>query len=277
MKILILNKTIGEGSGLTQIVSRELYNTLKEDKHDVYLTDIRGIKDLEHIVKKIEFDIILPCIQFGWSESGLIQEYLDKYQKPYLFSSKEIIEICGDKTKFKTWAKKNKINIPKTYLEANIKFPCIKKPKIGENSAAVKIINNEKKYDDNYLYEEYLSVDDNWTEYTITVLKGKVCSPVLIKKQGSTWNKNNNEEVKYIYDNKDLVFNFIEKDFEDIYKKLNIKSCCTIDFMIKNGEYKILEINALPFLNESGTCIQSIIDKKKISYNEVLKIIIENE
>ena len=57
MKILILNKLIGVGNSLTSLTSKRIYNSLLTNKElTVYYTEFRGIKDLEHITKKIDFD-----------------------------------------------------------------------------------------------------------------------------------------------------------------------------------------------------------------------------
>ncbi len=48
------------------------------------------------------------------------------------------------------------------------------------------------------------------------------------------------------------LFEQIQQTSSAIYQKLDFKGMCRIDYIIRNGEYYMLEVNSLPGLSEES-------------------------
>jgi D-alanine-D-alanine ligase len=280
MKILVLDKNCtGYESQLA--FSYNIYETLLDCGYDCIYHTIRSIADMEKIIETIEFDKIFLCTINDWGNNGVLQKVLDYYKISYTFSDSKVSKLCYDKSLTKEWLKKHKISIPLTYNDDNVKFPCILKINEGESSNGVKYIENIdaiKEYSNtHYFLEEFLDEKNGWLEYTISILNDEVGNPVYIKKNDFIHTPHSNDTIIYDYLDKINVRNLVVNDFNKIFKDMKIKNACRIDFMIKDNNYKILEINSMPIITPNSVFTKSMLDyNKTYNYETILKIIANN-
>lgn len=269
MKLLILDRC-DSNNGVQLGNSAHIYNLLKSEGVDCIYHHVRSIADVEKIVKTIQFDKIFLLTLGEWGNNGTIQRVLDAYGIDYTFSDGVTSKICYNKQLTKDWLAVSGYNVPDTYNQA--KSPCVCKTTEGEGSEGVYYCESETDIPDKkgLIFEEYLGED--WNEYTISILKGEIGNPVLIKKAGKIWKKESPEEMIVDFPEKEQIRDLVKSDFLKIAEDMPLKDGARIDFMVKEGVYKILEINTMPVLTATSVFCLSL---AKYKYIDILKRIIE--
>lgn len=280
-KILVLDKSI-TGKDTQLAFSQQILETLQELGYDCFYHIIRSIPDMEKIIKIHDFDKIFLCTINDWGNNGTLQRVLDYYKIDYTFSNGIVSELCYNKQQTKDWLKSKGYSVPDSYqwsetgVIPNIKFPCIMKTFEGESGNGVYYIANQLDIDkhkgdgETHLLEEYLTGE----EYTVSILKGVVGNPALIKKQGTILNHSTDSfELDYLI--KQDIRNLISVDFELIFKEMGLRDACRIDFIVKNMQYKILEINSMPVITPNSVYTKSMEDfsKSRYSFNQIISTI----
>lgn len=159
------------------------------------------IKVLVHICKENNVDVLFHGSEFVLK---VISKNRKVFQDLGIFlpiNSPELIDLCMDKYETMKLLKKEKINIPKTFLISSIKdvenidiYPVVCKPHIGGGgSNNVFIAQNNKElrliseyllgYLDSFIFQEYIgTVDSEYTVGVLTDLKGKIIDSIAVKR-----------------------------------------------------------------------------------------------
>ena len=226
---------------------------------------------------KIRFDAVFVAIHGTPAEDGKLQGYFDMLGIPYNCCGVLTASLTFDKQRTKEYlapfgvlsakAVSAKKNADRTKLSSDVNeqlsYPIFVKPnKNGSSYGASKVNGKENlaaaialafDYDDEILIEEYIK----GTEVTCGVIsyKGKV-TPLPITEIRSKSDffdykakyEGNSKEVTPAEIDADLAKK-IQKTAAFIYEKLDFKGMCRIDFIIRDGDYYMLEVNSVPGLS----------------------------
>jgi carbamoyl-phosphate synthase large subunit len=147
------------------------------------------------IIKKYSINVVVPTseaeINFFWKFK--LVELLRKMNVAILILDETIVQCSLDKYKTYNFLKRNGLNCPETNLANNVndlilsRFPKILKPRSGQGSKGIRIINSLDEIDSElqvkeYIVQELLSNDKN--EYTCCVFgcSGKYRSIIFKRK-----------------------------------------------------------------------------------------------
>lgn len=251
-------------------VERDNPVRLKVDKNDFSFT-VEG--------HKISFDAVFVAIHGTPAEDGKLQGYFDMLRMPYnccgvlqaalTFDKqrcKEYLSQFGVKTGKAVLLKKaDRAGAEQKVLQA-LSVPLFVKPnkngssygasKVTEQGELASAIKNAFDFDDEILVEEYLQ----GTEVTcgVITIDGKVTAlPIteIRSKKGffdyeAKYEGASQEVTPAEIDTK--LFEQIQQTSAAIYQRLDFKGMCRIDYIIRNGEYYMLEVNSIPGLSEES-------------------------
>ncbi len=224
---------------------------------------------------KISFDAVFMALHGTPAEDGKLQGYFDLLKIPYnacgilqaaltfdKLRCKEYLAPFGIKTANAELLYKSKFTIP----NADIALPVFVKPnKNGSSYGASKVskqedllpaIENAFKFDDEILVEEFIQ----GTEVTcgVITIDGQITAlPITeIRSKGEFFDY----KAKYEGDSKEVtpaeidavIYKKIQQTSAFIYKKLDFKGMCRIDYIIKGNDYYMLEVNSIPGLSEES-------------------------
>lgn len=257
-------KVIIEGNDW--IVERQNPVKLKIDKND-FTFSIDG--------HKITFDCVFMALHGTPAEDGKLQGYFDMLKIPYNACGVLQAALTFDKLRCKEYLAAFGVKTAKAYLYRNseprtqnseLVFPVFVKPnKNGSSYGASKVNKQEDlaaaidlafKYDDEILVEEYLK----GTEVTcgLITIDGKITALPLteIRSKSDFFDY----KAKYEGQSKEVtpaeidaaLAKAIQRTSEFIYKKLNFKGMCRIDYIITGSDYYMLEVNSIPGLSEES-------------------------
>ncbi|HWB63320.1 MAG TPA: D-alanine--D-alanine ligase [Chitinophagales bacterium] len=228
---------------------------------------------------KITFDCVFISIHGTPAEDGKLQGYFDMLNIPYTacgvlqaaltfdkFRCKEYLAPFGVKTAKALYFSKYDFNPERLGNQFDISFPVFVKPnKNGSSYGVAKVTNPEDmaaalrqafEYDDEVIVEEFLE----GTEVTNGVITkdGKVMALPITEIRSK--NAFFDYKAKYEGESKEItpaeispeLTRKIQETSAFIYKKLGFKGLCRIDYIIKNGEHYMLEVNSIPGLSEES-------------------------
>lgn len=256
--------------GTDWVLEQEGTEGILIDKNDFTLT-IGG--------RKIIFDCVFVAIHGTPAEDGKLQGYFDMLKIPYNCCGVLQAALTFDKARCKEYLAAFGIKSAKAVLltpndKANgapkvlesLAVPVFVKPnKNGSSYGASKVKDAAKlqeaidlafKYDEEIIVEQYLS----GTEVTsgVFVIDGKVTALPLteIRSKAEFFDyeakyEGKSEEVTPAEIDADLTKR-IQQTSEFIYKKLDFKGMCRIDYIIMDGEYYMLEVNSVPGISEAS-------------------------
>jgi len=257
-------KVIIEGN--TWYVERNNPVRILIDKNDFSFT-IEG--------HKITFDAVFIAIHGTPAEDGKLQGYFDLMKIPYNCCGVLQAALTFDKLRCKEYLAPFGVKTAKAILlkkhkpiPANIgmDMPVFVKPnKNGSSYGASKVtdvadlnaaIENAFNYDTEILIEEYVQ----GTEVTcgLITINGIVTPMPLteIRSKSDFFDykakyEGNSQEVTPAEIGAELSEK-IQATSKMIYERLDFKGMCRIDYIIKNGEYYMLEVNSVPGLSEES-------------------------
>lgn len=269
------------------IVERDNPVKLKIDKNDFTFT-IEG--------HKITFDCVFMALHGTPAEDGKLQGYFDMLKMPYNACGVLQAALTFDKLRCKEYLAALGIKTAEAYLltkdttqkTQDLGFPVFVKPNKNGSSYGASKVNNEQellpaienafKYDNEILVEEYLQ----GTEVTcgVITINGKITALPLteIRSKGAFFDykakyEGNSSEVTPAEIDAGIAKK-IQETSEFIYRKLDFKGMCRIDYIIKGSDYYMLEVNSIPGLSE-----ESIVPKQAkalgISLERLFEISIE--
>ncbi len=236
------------------------------DKNDFSFT-VEG----HHIV----FDAVFIAIHGTPAEDGKLQGYFDMLKIPYNACGVLQASLTFDKLRCKEYLGQFGVRTAKAQLlrttdngqrTTEIPLPVFVKPnKNGSSYGAAKVSKQEDlqaaieeafKYDDEILVEEFIQ----GTEVTCGVITtgGRVVALPLteVRSKGEFFDY----KAKYEGESKEVtpaeiseeLTGKIQETSVSIYKKLDFKGMCRIDYIIKGSDYYMLEVNSIPGLSEES-------------------------
>jgi D-alanine-D-alanine ligase len=257
-------KVIIEGNDW--LVERGNLTKIHIDKNDFTFT-IEG--------HKIAFDAVFMALHGTPAEDGKLQGYFDLLKIPYNACGVLQAALTFDKLRCKEYLQQFDVKTAKAILlrstdtehrAIDITLPLFVKPnKNGSSYGASKVskqedltpaIENAFKYDDEILVEEFIQ----GTEVTcgVITMDGKVTALPLteIRTKSEFFDykakyEGNSQEVTPAEIDATLAKQ-IQVTSISIYQKLGFKGMCRIDYIIRNGEYYMLEVNSIPGLSEES-------------------------
>lgn len=250
--------------------------------------------DIKLHEKIIDKDLILNIVHGEFGEDGKLQGYLDLYNKKYTSSPSETCNICFDKYLFYNLFS-DKLNIPKLiktekYINPPFELPLVLKPKKGGSSKGIYIVHNQDDYEI-YLKENIRKYGDvliqeyiKGQEFTLSIIEkyGKfIILPLLeIKPKNEFYDYNakytegkTELEINKVIHNK--FKNKLENIFDTLKNVLDFRDMLRIDFILKNEQIYVLEVNTVPGLT---TLSDLPISAKAfgIEFDDLINIFIEN-
>ena len=241
----------------------------------------------------IDIDLVFIALHGGYGEDGRIQKYLDKYKIKYTGSSYKASSIAMDKNMTKLIAKENNIPVlnwamidkKNKYSTEGLSFPLIIKPNNGGSTIGIyyvenisdfnKSISKAFSFSNNLMIEQYVKAK----EISLPIIGGQALPIIEIKPSGFLYDydsKYKENGSKYIIPAQisDKLIRLISNDGLLMYKKLECRHYARIDFLVKDDNYYLLEVNTLPGLTST-----SLLPKSSASvgmeYKKLIKNIIE--
>ena len=276
-------------------------NIWKIKVNDSYKTIDKNNFSVQIDNKLIEFKNIFMSIHGPPAENGELQNLFDTKEIKYTCCNSKVSALTFNKFKCNQILKKleykiadsllhlkdNKIDAEK--ITSNFKLPLFIKPNEAGSSNGISIvykkseftdaINNALLHDDQVIIEEYIKGTEvscgafNTKDEIIILPITEIISENDFFDYDAKYNNRAQEITPARISKKETEI--VQKNTKDIYKELKLTGLCRIDYIIKEGEPYIIEINTIPGLSE-----QSIIPKqiKEAGYSltEVFTICLEN-
>jgi D-alanine-D-alanine ligase len=263
---------------------------LPVDKNDFSFTE-DGVK--------IIFDAAFIAIHGTPAEDGRLQGYFDMLGVPYNCCGVLAASLTFDKNRTKEYLaafgvlSAKAISAKKTddqnaliaKVNEQLSYPVFVKPNKNGSSYGASKVNQKDEleiaialgfdYDDEILIEEYIK----GTEVTCGVLsyKGNITALPLteIRSKSDFFDY----KAKYEGNSKEVtpaeIDADIAKQIQDtatyIYRKLDFKGMCRIDFIIRDGKYYMLEVNSVP-----GLSAESIVPQQAKAFGLTLTELFSN-
>lgn len=274
MRTVILGNMLGDSSGLSMESVSSIYDHLIKTK-DVIPYFIRGLDGLDRMIQRVRFDGIFTVTYGGFGNNGTMHEILE--QLGIKFNNNNAFTHSNCYNKLKTYKILDAHNILHPEILKAQKFPCVIKPIIGEGGQGIRYIEDFMSYkincvtsniifenrtitgDEEYYLEEYIEGD----EYTISIYKGVIGSPIKIISGEKVWYGNDPSEESLDYKGKEDIKALINKDIGNIYDAVGASSGLRIDFRVKDGKAYYFDVNSMPVLNKNGYYLRSLEDFDK--------------
>lgn len=257
------------------------------DKYKVKIIEVSSnLKWIEELTL-FSPDIVFSTLHGGQGEDGSIQGFLNTLNIKYVGSKVLSSSICIDKQMTKTIMSSNFIPVVDGIFlpfnsnilayEEKIKslgFPLILKPNKGGGSIGINVVDNYsqlltsietiKKLNDDILIEKFIYGN----EVTCGVIQkddGLQVLPVLdisVNLENKFFDYNH----KYINNKDNITFStlplFLQTMIQEVSKKVFLALNCTgyanIDFIIKEEQIYLLEVNTLPGLTKTSLLPKAI-------------------
>lgn len=216
------------------------------------------ISRIIEICKLEKIELIFPLIDIEIDIFNKNRKKIEKIETKVCIQSEKALEIARDKFKlFKKFLNSDVQVIP-TYLYQEIeklkKFPYIAKPKNGRSSEGLFKIEQEKDFQlienpDNYIIQDYYKGNIIVVDY---IRNSKTKQDFSIIRKELIRTKNGAGITVEIFENEK-----ISKLSSYIGNELNIIGCICMEFIERNNEYYIMDINprfsaGIAFTQKSG-------------------------
>lgn len=278
-----------------------IINNIDRSRYEVdsiYITkDNKWLNNNEEVINIIDFikkfDVVFPIIHGYGGEDGKLQGMLDLFDIKYVGSKCGSSYICMDKIRTKEIL--NNYDIKQVPYELykdmlTLEYPVIIKPSNGGSSIGINVVKNSDelndyineayKYDNKVIIEKFI---ENPIEVECACLKD---DNNLIIEIGSVEQSNTFYDYKSKYENNSIVTNIdpnisievknkLKQYCEKIFDILNLDNLARIDFLIKDDNIYLNEINTIPGFTDISM-YPMLINKLGISYKELITKLIEN-
>ncbi|MBS5793727.1 MAG: D-alanine--D-alanine ligase [Lachnospirales bacterium] len=270
-----------------EISLKSFENVIKnidEQRYNILDIDVKDIDTLINHIKEFNPHIVLNLMHGGIGEDGTIQALLSSIGVKYVGSKALSSGICMDKNLSKTILKANNIPIidyvyikkdENPYLYKNeideLIYPVIVKPNKGGSSIGIKvaknidevfnIIEDIKTLNDDILIEKFI----NGKEAICSLIQNKdgirIMSILDINPKSDIFDYSAKyDEDTNIYFSK--LPKFLQTMIEEVAKKtfnvLNCEGYANIDFIIKDDDIYVLEVNTIPGLTNKSLLPKAI-------------------
>tara|TARA_B100000965_G_C19542150_1_gene736069 strand:+ start:521 stop:1474 length:954 start_codon:yes stop_codon:yes gene_type:complete len=250
--------------------------------------------------QEIEFKNVFMAIHGPPAENGELQIYFEKNNIKFTCCSSEVSKLTFNKFLCNKTLKKLNYNIANSIiLEKNnynlenitkkFKFPFIVKPNQAGSSHGISLVKEKTQienslnvafsHDNEVIIEEFIK----GTEVSCGVFK--INDDIIVLPITEIVSENEIFDYDAKYNNKsqeitparisDLEKNLVQNNTKKIYKELDLRGLCRIDYIISDGQPFVIEINTIPGLSEKSIMPQQL---QKAGYNlkEVFTICLEN-
>lgn len=270
-----------------EISLKSFENVIKNidsQRYNILDIDVKDIDELINYIKEFKPHIVLNLMHGGIGEDGTIQALLSSIGVKYVGSKALSSGICMDKNLSKTILKANNIPIidyvyikkdENPYLYKNeideLIYPVIVKPNKGGSSIGIKvgknidevfnIIEDIKALNDDILIEKFI----NGKEAICSLIQNKdgirIMSILDINPKSDIFDYSAKyDEDTNIYFSK--LPKFLQTMIEEVAKKtfnvLNCEGYANIDFIIKDDDIYVLEVNTIPGLTNKSLLPKAI-------------------
>jgi len=298
IKVAVLMGGRSSEHEISIISGNEVVKNLDKNKYEVLPVILaKSVGNIE-IPKSIDIAFIAMHGPFG--EDGTIQGMLELMNIPYTGSGVLASALGMDKIKFRMIMKAKKIPIPK-YIVVNkgdkIKnlkslggYPHFVKPHNQGSSVGASIARNKNELTNSlnkaFEYSEIAIIDEyiKGRELTCSIIgnRNPIALPILeiIPKKGdffdynSKYTKNGSDEIVPV-DIPDKIIKRIQKLSIEIYKVIGCKGFARVDFLLRDNNIYVLEINTIPGLTQMSL-LPKAAKAVGISYSKLLDIVINN-
>lgn len=297
LKVVVLMGGISSEREVSLISGNEVIKNLDKEKYEIIPVDFNG--DCTW-VDEIKPDLVFIALHGKYGEDGTIQSLLESMGQKYTCSGAAASILGMNKMFFKFLVNKENIKNPKAIFlrDKNLNvsdlkrlgWPVVVKPVLGGSSIGISIVRAKEnlmkainlafKYDQEILIEEYIK----GIEVSCSVIEnnGEVLALPLVeicpKKEFFDYKSKYNEKLCQEIVPARVPDELSQKIFEiskKVFKLLKCKGMARLDFIIKNNEAYVLEINIIP-----GMTSQSLLPKAAkvvgINYTELLDKIIQS-
>ena len=253
---------------------------LEDDFHDLHS-------------KLFDIDVVFNALHGGYGENGELQQYFEKYSIKYTGSNAKASKLAMNKNKTKLIAKAHSIpvldwkiiNKGDQITSNNFSFPLIIKPNDGGSTIGLYFVDNKNNFNDcilsafnesnTLMIEKYFK----GREISVPIIDGQVLPIIEIKSSNFLYDyesKYKSDKTKYEIPAKidTKLERIISNDALLLYNKIGCNHYSRIDFLLKNDEYYLLEINTLPGLT-STSLLPKAAKQIGLSYQKLIKKIID--
>jgi len=225
----------------------------------------------EFILKKEEFEKVIPVFHGEYWEDWKIQALLEVYDIPYVGSNYFANALCMNKREANAFAMREWLNVPWELLvkkwidifEDNfpLGFPVIIKPNTGGSSYYTYKIENFQELLDklSYIWEnisndiliqEYIL----WDEYSVSVVNGEILDAIMFVEKN---NKDDFFDYESKYESESGMRETFPKLEPELQNKLiqstqkaidifNIQWYARVDYIVRDKIPYFLEVNTIP-------------------------------
>ena len=275
-------------------------------KNGTYKTDdnsIIDLKDFSYCSSNIKYKIdkVFIALHGPPAENGQIQDYFDSIKLPYTSCNAKVSALTFNKFHCNQILQKNGFKCAKSLLITNqdniveeniikqIGLPYIVKPNSAGSSHGITVITEKNQLN------KAMSIAREHSENVIleSFIKGRELScgiyfdgdeiKALPITEIITDNLFFDYEAKYEGASKEItpanisieLTHKIQNESIKIYSKMQLSGLCRIDYIIKDNEAFVIEINTIPGLSEKSIIPQQI-EKAKISLKEIFNLCLNN-
>ncbi|HPT66206.1 MAG TPA: D-alanine--D-alanine ligase [Candidatus Woesebacteria bacterium] len=294
IKVLLLMGGGGTEHEVSLSSGREVFKNIDLNKYEVKTLVVENKQINIEEIKKNDPDVVFIVIHGSIGEDGTIQKILEENKIRFTGCGSEASALGMDKSRFKELMKKSGLPIPvgiEIVKNKNIDLEEIKKiakklvikPVSQGSSVGISIIDDFKKiseavkmafkYDDRILIEEFIDgievscgVLGNETPTSLPVVE--ICPKNIFFDYEAKYTDGKCEEIVPARLSNEITKKIQEYSIK-VFKLINGRGFARVDFIIRNNEPVILEINTIP-----GLTPNSLLPKEAraagISYPELL-------
>lgn len=299
IRVLLLMGGGGSEHQVSLASGKEVLNNFDLEKYEVISVVVENQQiDVEQI-REINPDVVFIVIHGTVGEDGTIQRILERSNIKFIGCGSEVSAIGMDKTKFKELMVKNGLSVANG-IEINknekIDFDLIKslgeklvvKPVNQGSSVGVSIVDNLEninkaieeafKYDNRVLIEEFIdgievSCGLIGNEKPISLPVIEICPKEGFFDYEAKYTDGKCEEIVPARLSEEVTRKVQDLALE-VFDLMKCKDMARVDFIIKNNNPIILEINTIP-----GLTPNSLLPKEAkaagISYSKLLDLLVE--
>ena len=252
------------------------YEVLCIDKNKFFVVIDRkkipiDLNDFSFMIKqkRIKLEKVFMMIHGVPGENGELCTYFESIDIPYTSCNEKISKLTFNKFQCNKYLKKLGYTVPeaRVYMKnMEINFPCIIKPsstgssfgisKVNDKKDLPKLLQNAKQYGDEIIIEEFIQ----GKEVTCGLFKFgkniKVLPITEIISENEIFDYDAKYNGKSIEKTPADITNSMKKKIEDIsrkiYNQLTLSGVVRIDFIIKQNEPYLIEINTVPGFSEES-------------------------
>ncbi|MEC7677344.1 MAG: D-alanine--D-alanine ligase [Pseudomonadota bacterium] len=268
--------------------SRDVFNTLLENKHNVVLYDMKkdSYDDLRSFLHSNSIDLVFNLVHGEGGEDGKIQSYLEDLDIKYCGSNSNSSSLSFNKFKTKKIWRENNLITPDFEIYSDQSYDeltkiygdtfFIKDTCSGSSNNIYQIKNNtdfesftKNKKNREFMIERKITSD----EYTAAILNNNVLPIIKIIPSNEFYDfdaKYQSNETKFLFP--DLSPEMVNAICEQVMRAFNALGCKTwarVDFFVQDDLVILLEINTIPGMTDHSL-VPKAANKHGLSYYQLV-------